>query len=522
MNCIASGGKHSIHCCTHLSDLLLFFVDSTSDVIGTHLAPPPSIRDRHCSIGPSAHFCFSEQLPFGGPEALPRFSSNSPHPEIMVSFAELGLSPWLQRTCRTLGLTAPTPVQQACIPAILSGRDVIGAAETGTGKTAAFVLPILHALGRDPYGIAAVILTPTRELAFQIAQQVSALGAHIGVKEYTLVGGVDELSQATALQKKPHVVVATPGRMALMLRRDAVDLARARFLILDEADRLLDPVYLPDLKSVLNACQSERRQTLMFSATMTSSLAQLQEMAMSEDTFRFDARENRFATVDQLRQDYIFTPHNLKECNLVYLLKHKFPKQRVIIFVSKCETAELLVTMLNLLGMRKVTAMHSEMKQTRRIESLQRFKGHVVRALVATDLASRGLDIPSCEIVINYDIPRQVATYVHRVGRTARAGRGGLAISFVAQSDVELIHAIEEKTQRKLEEHQLGSEDTVMEELSATLKARQIARMTLNENGFMEQVDAKREDARKAAKKRKREKRKTADGKESDPNAHTT
>lgn len=422
----------------------------------------------------------------------------------MSTFAELGLSPWLQRSCRSLGLKTPTAVQRSCIPPILAGRDVIGAAETGTGKTAAFVLPILDILGRDPYGVAAVVLTPTRELAFQISQQVSALGAHIGVKEYTLVGGVDELSQVAALEKRPHVIVSTPGRLALMLRRDAVDLARVRFLVLDETDRLLDPVYLGDLKSVLQSCESEKRQTLMFSATMTASLTQLQEVAMGEDAFRFDARENRFATVDQLKQEYLFTPHNLKECHLVHLLKKEFPKESVIVFVSKCETAELLVTMLNLLGMRRVIALHSEMKQIKRIDALQKFKGQEVRALVATDLASRGLDIPACEIVLNFDIPRQVATYVHRVGRTARAGRKGLAISFVAQSDVELVHAIEEKTQKKLEEHKGDTEEKIMDELSNTLKARQIARMTLNDNGFMEKVDTRREDARKAAKKRKR------------------
>lgn len=422
----------------------------------------------------------------------------------MSTFAELGLSPWLQRSCRSLGLKTPTAVQRSCIPPILAGRDVIGAAETGTGKTAAFVLPILDILGRDPYGVAAVVLTPTRELAFQISQQVSALGAHIGVKEYTLVGGVDELSQVAALEKRPHVIVSTPGRLTLMLRRDAVDLARVRFLVLDETDRLLDPVYLGDLKSVLQSCESEKRQTLMFSATMTASLTQLQEVAMGEDAFRFDARENRFATVDQLKQEYLFTPHNLKECHLVHLLKKEFPKESVIVFVSKCETAELLVTMLNLLGMRRVIALHSEMKQIKRIDALQKFKGQEVRALVATDLASRGLDIPACEIVLNFDIPRQVATYVHRVGRTARAGRKGLAISFVAQSDVELVHAIEEKTQKKLEEHKGDTEEKIMDELSNTLKARQIARMTLNDNGFMEKVDTRREDARKAAKKRKR------------------
>lgn len=422
---------------------------------------------------------------------------------LMETFGALGLSPWLQRTCKSLGLRSPTPVQRACIPAILAGRDVIGAAETGTGKTAAFVLPILDVLGSDPYGVAAVILTPTRELAFQIAQQVSALGAPMGVKEYTLVGGVHELAQATALEKRPHVLIATPGRLALMLKRGAVDLARVRFLVFDEADRLLDPTYVEDLKAVLDKCESEKRQTLMFSATMTASLAQLQEVAMDGDAMRFDARENRFATVDALKQAYVFMPHNLKECHLVYLLKERFPKESVIIFVSRCETAELLLNMLNLLGMRKVAALHSDMKQTKRIEALQKFKGQSIRALVATDLASRGLDIPTCEVVINYDIPRQAATYVHRVGRTARAGRQGMAISFVTQSDIALVHMLEEKIQRKLDALEGSNEKHVMMELSNTLKARQIAKMNLSESGFVEKSDARRQHARRAAKKRK-------------------
>lgn len=426
----------------------------------------------------------------------------------MSSFAELGLSPWLLDSCRKLGFHTPTPVQRACIPAIISGTDVVGAAETGTGKTAAFVLPILQALGEDPFGIAAVILTPTRELAFQIAQQTRALGAPIGVSEYTLVGGVDELTQALALEKRPHIVVATPGRLATMVRRGGVDLGRVKFLVLDEADRLLDPVYANDLKEVLGECASEERQTLMFSATMTRGLAEVQSMISGSNALRFDARANCYSTVDNLTEEYLFVPQHLKECHLVHLLKNEYKKESVIVFVGRCETAELIVTMLNLLGMKKVTALHSDMKQTKRIEALQRFKGQEVRCLVATDVASRGLDIPACELVINYDIPRRVTTYVHRVGRTARAGRGGLAISFVSQSDVELVHAIEEKTQKKLIEHQGDGEDKVMGELSNTLKARQIARMKLSENGFMDKVEERRKDARNAAKKRKRGKKK--------------
>lgn len=428
----------------------------------------------------------------------------------MATFASLGVSPWLVDACRRLGLRVPTPVQRACIPQILAGKDAIGAAETGTGKTAAFVLPILQTLGADPYGVCAVVLTPTRELAFQISQQVRALGASIGVRDLVVVGGVHEVTQAMALEKRPHVVVATPGRLAALVRDHGAELGRVRFVVLDEADRLLHPTYTADLTAVLGACDSEKRQTLMFSATMTSSIEELQSVAMGENAFRFDARENRFATVEALRQEYLFVPDNLKECYLVHLLKVQYAKESIIIFVGRCETAELLVTMLNLLGMKKVAALHSEMKQTSRVEALQKFKGKTVRALIATDVASRGLDIPACEIVLNYDLPRKTATYVHRVGRTARAGRGGLALSFVAQTDVDLVHAIEEKIEHKLEQHECAPEKTVMEQLSNSLKARQIAKMNLSDNGFTERVETRRADARGAAKKRKREFRASA------------
>lgn len=428
----------------------------------------------------------------------------------MAQFRKLGVNQWLVSALKTLGITEPTPVQTACIPAVLDGRNVVASAETGTGKTAAFVLPILQRLSEDPYGIFAVILTPTRELAFQIAQQVTALGARIAVRHHVLVGGVDELTQALALKGRPHILIATPGRLSLMISRQSVDLSKVRFIVLDEADRLLDPCYLEDLKSALDACSSSARQTLMFSATMTPSMELLHENVSgdahsgSSSTFRFDARENRFATVEKLKQEYLFMPTNLKECYLVHMLKEVYPTSSVIIFVSRCETGELLLTLLKLLGMKKVTAMHSDMKQTERIEALQKFKSGTVRALIATDVASRGLDIPACELVLNFDIPRNVATYVHRVGRTARAGRSGLAVSFVTQNDAELVRKIEEKICRKIDKHEDLKDEKVLANLSAALKAKQIATMSMHDSGFIDRYKARRVDARNAAKNRRK------------------
>lgn len=430
----------------------------------------------------------------------------------MDSFQTIGVKQWLISALKTLGISSPTPVQKSCIPAILEGRNVIASAETGTGKTAAFVLPILQKLSEDPFGVYAVILTPTRELAFQISQQVTALGARIAVRQHVLVGGVDELSQALFLKKRPHIVIATPGRISTMITRESVDLSRARFVVLDEADQLLDPCYLQDLKLLLDACSSPSRQTLMFSATMTPSMELLHDSVSGDgepetkdtNTYRFDARENRFATVDQLTQEYIFMPVNLKECYLVHLLKVVYPKSSVIIFTSRCEVAELLLTLLKLLGMKKVTALHSDMKQVDRIEALQKFKGGNVRALIATDVASRGLDIPACELVFNFDVPRTVTTYVHRVGRTARAGRSGRAISFITQNDVDLLHTIENNVGRKIDKHMDLSDEQVLADLSATLKAKQLANMSLHDNGFIDRNKSRRAESRKAGKKRKR------------------
>jgi ATP-dependent RNA helicase DDX49/DBP8 len=425
-------------------------------------------------------------------------------------FDSLGVSPWLCTALRSMDIRSPTPVQRSCIPPALAGRDVIGAAQTGTGKTVAFALPILQAIAEDPYGICAVVLTPTRELAFQISQQVRALGAQIALRSEVVVGGIDELTQAAALDKRPHVVIATPGRLAMLVERAHANganlLGRARFLVVDEADRLLEAEYLASLLTILGACSSSSRQTMLFSATMTPCIEKLQSMALQgTDAFRFDASKNRFATVETLNQAYAFMPGHLKETYLVHLLKTVRPQESCIVFTARCDTAEHLTTMLRVLGMRRVAAMHSEMKQVDRVEALQKLKGGTIRALVSTDVASRGLDIPSVEMIINYDLPRKTSTYVHRVGRTARAGRDGVAISFVTQSDVELLHAIEHELDQKLPKFdELGDSSLVMSELSLTLKARQVAHMEISDNGFMGRYDARREEARNLAKKRRR------------------
>jgi ATP-dependent RNA helicase DDX49/DBP8 len=205
------------------------------------------------------------------------------------TFQELGLIDWICQTCRVMGFKRPTPIQQACIPAILEGRNVMGCAETGSGKTAAFALPMLQHLSEDPYGIFGIILTPTRELAVQIQEQVIALGAPISVRTCLVIGGLGIIDQGIALSRRPHLIIATPGRLRHHLESaDPPDISRARFLVLDEADRLLSVGFESELLSILNRMTHPRRQTLLFSATLTTSLEQLEDIASLNGTLRFD------------------------------------------------------------------------------------------------------------------------------------------------------------------------------------------------------------------------------------------
>uniref|UniRef100_A0A8C0CFJ7 RNA helicase n=1 Tax=Balaenoptera musculus TaxID=9771 RepID=A0A8C0CFJ7_BALMU len=326
----------------------------------------------------------------------------------MAGFAELGLSSWLVEQCRQLGLKQPTPVQLGCIPAILEGRDCLGCAKTGSGKTAAFVLPILQKLSEDPYGIFCLVLTPTRELAYQIAEQFRVLGKPLGLKDCIIVGGMDMVAQALELSRKPHVVIATPGRLADHLRSsNTFSIKKIRFLVMDEADRLLEQGctdFTVDLETILAAVPA-RRQTLLFSATLTDTLRELQGLATNQPFF----------------------------------------------WEAQAPTCQILCMMLRKFNFPTV-ALHSMMKQKERFAALAKFKSSIYRILIATDVASRGLDIPTVQVVINHNTPGLPKIYIHRVGRTARAGRQGQAITLVTQYDIHLVHAIEEQIKKKLEE----------------------------------------------------------------------
>uniref|UniRef100_A0A6V7QRG9 DEAD-box ATP-dependent RNA helicase 36 n=1 Tax=Ananas comosus var. bracteatus TaxID=296719 RepID=A0A6V7QRG9_ANACO len=410
-----------------------------------------------------------------------------------VSFSGLGLAEWAVATCRELGIRRPTPVQLRCIPRILAGDDVLGIAQTGSGKTAAFALPILHRLAEDPFGVFALVLTPTRELASQLAEQFRALGSPLNLRCMVAIGGFDSIGQARGLARRPHVVIATPGRIRTLLEDDpdiAAVFSRTKFLVLDEADRVLDVNFEEELRVIFQYLP-KNRQTLLFSATMTDNLRSLLEISANKSYF-FEEYEG-FKTVESLKQQYLHIPSYAKELYLFHILSKIEDKgiRSAIVFVSTCRTCQFLGLLLEELDQDAV-ALHSHKSQSLRLASLQQFRSGRVRILLATDVASRGLDIPTVDLVINYDVPRYPQDYVHRVGRTARAGRGGQSISFVTERDVDLVHEIENVTGKQLEAHEC-EEKKVLEDITKVFKARRVAKMKMLDEGFEEQVQTRKE-----------------------------
>jgi ATP-dependent RNA helicase DDX47/RRP3 len=356
----------------------------------------------------------------------------------------------LCEACEALGWSAPSAIQREALPSALAGKDVIGLAETGSGKTGAFALPVLQSLlaeGGAQRALHALVLAPTRELAFQIAQQFEALGSAIGLRTCVVVGGVDMMTQAVALARKPHVVVGTPGRIVDHLQNTrGFSLRTVRFLVLDEADRMLSLDFEEAINTVLEALPRDRR-TFLFSATMTSKVAKLQRVSL-RDPVKVEVSASRFQTVATLVQQYLFIPARHKESFLAYTL-NEFAGQSAMVFAATCASAQRVALMLSNLGFRAI-CLHGQMGQARRLGALNKFKAGAATILVATDVASRGLDIPSVDVVLNFDVPTNGKDYVHRVGRTARAGRAGRAVTFVTQYDIELYQRIEALIGQKL------------------------------------------------------------------------
>lgn len=414
------------------------------------------------------------------------------------SFFDLGLPAWQVETLKGLAITKPTEIQNACIPQILAGKDVIGGAKTGSGKTAAFALPILKTLAEDIYGPFALILTPTRELALQIAEQFQVLGKALRVNICVVLGGCDMMKQAAELARRPHIIVATPGRLVDLLRSsgDCLDLRKLRYCVLDEADRLLDPAStfqtLQEIPTIMETVSKARNvQTLLFSATLTDYVQDFlknktnnSESEKKKDIFAFESND-AYGTVESIEQKYLLVPSKVRDCYLLHLLQNELKGKTMIIFVGKCLTAELLRFWLKEMGI-EVAALHSQLSQPDRIIALARFKSGQLPILVSTDVGSRGLDIPSVEVVLNYDVPLDARDYVHRIGRTARAGRSGFALTLMTEMDVALVENIEAKIGKQLEEFAEPNEEKVLEKLHRVSEAKRTASMSLTDRKFGE------------------------------------
>jgi ATP-dependent RNA helicase RhlE len=361
-----------------------------------------------------------------------------------MNFSELGLAPTQVSACESLGYKTPTPIQRQAIPIILSGRDVIGCAETGTGKTAAFLLPIIQRLnGSARPGLRVLVLAPTRELALQTQDNYAALNNVKTNRSVLAIGGANIRTQLTNLKRGAAVLIATPGRLLDLVERGAVQLSTIEVLVLDEADRMLDMGFLPAIRRVL-AMLPAKRQTLLFSATMSSSIEQLARSTTKDPKLVEVSTRGRAATlVDQIAYH---VPQESKTALLLELLEKEGERfERVLIFTRTRRGAERLSHVLQARD-HTVKRIHADRTQPQREEALRAFSEGRARVLVATDIAARGLDIDAVSHVINYDVPAAPEDYVHRVGRTGRAGNQGQAISMVAPTDEYAMRAIERLT----------------------------------------------------------------------------
>jgi ATP-dependent RNA helicase RhlE len=376
-------------------------------------------------------------------------------------FSDLGLSAELLRAVQTQGYGRPTAIQQQAIPPILAGLDVLASAQTGTGKTAGFMLPLLERLRAEPAADkhrrpSVLILTPTRELAQQVAESARAYGRHLAVKTTTIYGGVGIHPQIGALRRGVDIVVATPGRLLDHMQQRTIDLSGIRTLVLDEADRMLDMGFIRDIRRIL-ANVPKRRQTLMFSATFSPEIRALADDFLHNPTeITATPRNTAVERVEQI-------VHRVDKSRKRELLSHRIGAEnwrQVLVFTRTKHGADRLARQLDQDGLR-ATAIHGRKTQSARTRSLADFKAGKIRVLVATDIAARGLDIERLPHVVNFELPEVPEDYLHRIGRTARAGERGQAVSLVSAEELKLLRAIErllktELTQQAVAGYEIG------------------------------------------------------------------
>ena len=386
------------------------------------------------------------------------------------------LEKWIKKVIDYLSYKEPTEVQKYVIPQILKNKSVIAISKTGTGKTASFCLPILSELSKDPFGLYAIILEPTRELVLQVEEKLKLFSTGFNLRMCSIIGGEDYTSQLQELDKIPHIIIATPGRLVSFLENNYIKLIQnLRYFVMDEFDQLLDETIKPDIDKIITYLPDDRI-TLFFSATIMQTKEELKkylgkndkdeiyyynnntdeklEDILKNDGNKLNKEKNNEKNIknkkiiplkikNRINEDvtlkYILVPQKLKEHYLLYLLRNRYKDTNTLIFVNHVKQCDFLYNLCKLFEIR-VSHLHSKMTQKNRREDLQKFKGSISNILISTDLASRGLDIRQCDLVINFDIPLSTLTFIHRAGRTGRIGNKGLCISFVSQYDVEVLN----------------------------------------------------------------------------------
>lgn len=379
-----------------------------------------------------------------------------------MNFNDLGLSSPILKALSAKKYTEPTPIQQKAIPVVLKGKDILGIAQTGTGKTAAFSIPIIELLLQNPSSkkVRALIITPTRELAIQIEENVKAYSEHTPLRSAVIFGGVKQGEQVNELRKGVDILIATPGRLIDLLGQEHISLEHVEYFVLDEADRMLDMGFIHDIKRIIKLLP-KKRQTLFFSATMPDNIVQLTKEILHHPV-RVEVSPESTAA-ETVKQEIYHTNKNLKKDLLRHILNDP-KKDQVLVFERTKHGADRIARYLSNHGI-KASAIHGDKSQNQRQKALEDFKNGKLNVLVATDIAARGIDIEHLKFVINLDIPNISETYVHRIGRVGRAGETGTAISICEPEELVFLKAIEKligQRIREIKDHPFPQTDKVM------------------------------------------------------------
>lgn len=407
-----------------------------------------------------------------------------------MTFKELGIIEPILKALTSEGYTHPTPIQEQSIPILLRGKDLLGCAQTGTGKTAAFAIPILQHLYLDTernkgqHHIKALVVTPTRELALQIAESFSVYGSHTGIKNTVIFGGVKQGSQEIALRKGVDILIATPGRLLDLMNQGIISLRHIEYAVLDEADQMLDMGFIHDIKKII-AKLPQNRQSLFFSATMPKDIVELSRKILGN--FEQVTVRPEQATAEKVEQGLYMVSKKNKPKLLVHLINER-PVDSVLVFSRTKHGANKIVKVLDKAGIQSA-AIHGNKSQAARQKALGDFKDGKSKVLVATDIAARGIDVEELSLVINYDLPNIPETYVHRIGRTGRAKASGIAISFCDVEERPYLRDIEKLIKQpipRMPEHQFvddGSEDAEEERTERSRQSPRPATRNTNATG---------------------------------------